>query len=188
MPRMTALLSASIVALLLAACDGGVSRQGQYSAPDDPTIADESPVALVPYAAEGDGAAISGTLVLEDGCLYLRNGAQRILPLFPWPGTRWDPERQTLTVFEELTLRIGQNVSAGGGFIGDEPDGTRVLSESTARNTEVQGMMVLPRPRCDGTGSAAVLYFGRNPQLSPPADSAAPPTPAATPPAQPDAR
>jgi hypothetical protein len=144
----------------VAACGGAGEDRWQrqadpMTASDDPILAVNSPVALTPYWPEGGAASISGRLVLEDGCLYLRDAAGgRILPTFPWPGTHWEPKDGTLTIFGRHRFRVGQMLSAGGGFATQEGgDG----SDAAA----LQRMLVAPRPRCD-VSRVAVLYFGVN--------------------------
>jgi hypothetical protein len=142
--------------LALTAC----GERQQPAAPDaataasDPVLAADSPVALTPYAQEGDAALIRGTLALEDGCLYLRDGAGgRLLPTFPWPGTNWDAATRTLTIFGRQRFRVGDQLEAGGGF---------VTPDAGARDSEaIQRLLVTPRPQCD-TSRVAVLYFGPN--------------------------
>jgi hypothetical protein len=140
--------------LALAACGSPpTAREDSAQAGGDPLLGPGSPVALTPYAQEGNAALISGTLVLEDGCLYLRSGADRLLPTFPWPGTEWDAASQTLTIFGRQRFRVGQPVEAGGGFV--TPDRGRANAET------IQRMFVVPRPQCD-TSRVAILYFGPN--------------------------
>jgi hypothetical protein len=142
--------------LALAACapespERDASSQDRAS---DPILAPNSPVALTPYAQEGDAALIRGTLALEDGCLYLRDAdGGRTLPTFPWPGTSWDEASQTLRIFGRQRFRVGDMVEAGGGF---------VTRDSGPNDPEViQRLLVIPRPRCD-VSRVAVLYFGPN--------------------------
>jgi hypothetical protein len=120
---------------------------------NDSILAADSPVALTPYAQEGDAALIRGTLALEDGCLYLRTGEDRLLPTFPWPGTEWDAATQTLSIFGRQRFRVGDQVEAGGGFVTSD---TRPVEAET-----IQRLLVVPRPQCD-VSRVAVLYFGPN--------------------------
>jgi hypothetical protein len=141
--------------LALAACGPSpAAREDSAQAASDPILAADSPVALTPYAQEGDAALISGTLVLEDGCLYLRGAdGGRILPTFPWPGTQWDAASQTVTIHARQRYRVGQRLEAGGGF---------VTSDTGRSDPEViQRLLVAPRPQCD-VSQVAVLYFGPN--------------------------
>ena len=140
--------------LALAACGSGQgsAERGPPSAASDPILAADSPVALTLVAQEGNAALIRGRLALEDGCLYLREqDGGRVLPTFPWPGTRWNPESGTLTIFGRQRYRLGDIVEAGGGF----------LSEDAAASDRdaIQRLLVAPRPACD-TSRVAVLYFG----------------------------
>jgi hypothetical protein len=152
MRQLCAAISLSLLAL--AGCGPAPeTRDSPLSAASDPILAADSPVALTPYAQEGDAALIRGTLVLEDGCLYLRNGETRILPTFPWPGTSWDAAMQTLTIFGRQRYRVGERIEAGGGFMGSDAEGTDAEA--------VQRLLVQPRPLCD-TSRTAVLYFGPN--------------------------
>jgi hypothetical protein len=159
--QRAALLPLLAPLLALGACSGAADddqalRQADVTtASDDPTLAANSPVALTPYWPEGGAASISGRLVLEDGCLYLRQAdGRRILPTFPWPGTHWEPKDSTLTVFGRQRFRVGQTITANGGFATQEGgDG----SDAAA----LQRMLVAPRPQCDVT-RVAVLYFGLN--------------------------
>ena len=137
-----------LAALGAAALAGCTAAEREAAPVNDPTLAADSPVALAPYSAEGDAMAVAGTLALEDGCLYLRNGQQRLLPVFPWPGTRWEPATRTIVIFERDRYRVGERIEAGGG-----------VTEGGA----VQDQLVMPRPACD-TARTAFLYFGTRPE------------------------
>lgn len=144
----------------VAACsgtgEGTAARQDEAAtASSDPILSPNSPVALTPYWPEGGAAMISGRLMLEGGCLYLRQAdGRRLLPTFPWPGTHWEPKDETLTIFGRHHYRVGQPLSASGGFVTqDGGDGSDVAA--------LQRMLVAPRPQCDVT-RVAVLYFGES--------------------------
>ncbi len=147
--------------LALGACGGAVdgdealAQADVAAASDDPILAADSPVALTPYWPEGGTTSISGRLVEENGCLYLRQSdGGRILPTFPWPGTQWDPKDGKLTIFGRHRLRVGQPMTAAGGFATREGvDGSDAAG--------LQRMLVAPRPQCDTT-RVAVLFFGVN--------------------------
>ncbi|MDP4505828.1 hypothetical protein [Nonomuraea turcica] len=62
----------------------------------------------------GDAALLTGTLVLDQGCLYADSDGQRWLPVFPAAGTQWDATAQTLTV-DGRTAALGKTVELGGG-------------------------------------------------------------------------
>lgn len=154
-----ALLPALAPFLVLSACDGQFGRAQDRGAASqsadggDPILAADSPVALTPYWPEGDGAAISGRLTLEDGCLYLRQAdGRRLLPTFPWPGTAWDPAAARLSIFGRYHFRVGDQIAAGGGFATGE-------GEDRGDRAALQRMLVVSRPQCDTT-RVAILYFG----------------------------
>lgn len=141
--------------LALAACAGEADRARDGSSADDPILSANSPVALTPYWPEGGAANITGRLVLEDGCLYLRDAdGERVLPTFPWPGSHWDSKTATVSIFGRYRFRVGQLVTAGGGFATSQGD-------DSPSPEALQQMLVQPRPRCDTT-RVAVLYFGTN--------------------------
>lgn len=161
-----ALLPVLAPLFLMGACDGAGGGAGDDRAatraatPVDPILAADSPVALTPYWPEGDGATIRGRLALEDGCLYLRQAdGRRLLPTFPWPGTAWDPVGLRISIFGRRHIRVGEELSAGGGFA------TREGGNSSDR-AALQRMLVVPRPQCD-TARVAVLYFGVNDAATP---------------------
>jgi hypothetical protein len=160
--QWAALLPLLAAQMTLGACGGAGDERGrprggdQAAASADPTLAADSPVALTPYWPEGGAMAITGRLVLEDGCLYLSDGeGGRILPTFPWPGTHWEPKDGTLTIFGRHRFQLGEMLTAGGGFATSE--GGSDGSDTAA----LQRMLVAPRPQCDTT-RVAVLYFGVN--------------------------
>lgn len=149
--------------LALAGCGGAGAGEGggeQAREPaariGDPILAADSPVALTPYWPEGGAAMISGRLVIEGGCLYLRDAdGGRILPTFPWPGTQWQPETGRISIFGRINVGVGEQLTAGGGFA------TQAGADS-GNAAALQRMLVVPRPQCD-TSRVAVLYFGEAP-------------------------
>lgn len=142
--------TAALLPLLVFSACAPESQEHAVAAADDPILAADSPVALTPYAQEGNAALIRGRLVLEEGCLYLRIGNNRVLPTFPWPGTRWNPSTQTLNIFDRYSFRVGDQIEAGGGFLTPEGGG---------EGRAIEQALVMPRPQCD-LNQVAVLYFG----------------------------
>lgn len=138
----------ALAATMLAGC--GPAQPPLAEEPRDPTLASDSPVALAPYSAAGDGAVVVGTLALHRGCLYLDLPSGRVLPVFPWPGTRWNPADQSVTIFGRARFRVGERLTAGGG-------GTFTRADEGA--AAVQQQLVIPRPHCDAR-HATFLYFG----------------------------
>jgi hypothetical protein len=99
----------------------------------------EWPLALVPSSGGFNDARTEGELILEGGCILLARGDSRQLLVFPYPGTIWDAETQS--ILEEITGRrayIGDYMAFGGsGFD---------LSSALAWSNP-------PSPECDATGA-----------------------------------
>lgn len=85
---------------------------------------DEPPFATYDRGSPSDAmnaSALEGTLVLEDGCLYLQAG-ERWLPVFP-NDVNWDGPTQTLQDPPwEASVRVGEQVRLGGGSVPYQPN------------------------------------------------------------------
>lgn len=96
-------------------CNAGVGLPSPLS-PAAPTQAAPFYVAyhraLNSYPAAELGAA---TLVVESGCLWLRSGKMRWLPLWPESVALRVGEPETLMERGEVVARVGQPISVGGG-------------------------------------------------------------------------
>jgi hypothetical protein len=68
-------------------------------------------VALYDSDGSTNDAAFAGSLSREDGCLHLRSGGARTLPLFPRGDVRWDG---TLLTYDGRSYRLGDEVLVGG--------------------------------------------------------------------------
>lgn len=77
-------------------------------------MASESPVATYTPFGEGGGAALlTGTLVLEDGCLYIEiSDSSRVLAYFPDTAVSWSDS--VLSLFGS-DYALGQEIAVGGG-------------------------------------------------------------------------
>jgi hypothetical protein len=65
---------------------------------------------------------LGGTLALEDGCLLVLQGGNRVLPAFADDRVVWDPATNTLAI-RGVPLRVGDTVLLGGHGLGSElPD------------------------------------------------------------------
>ena len=64
---------------------------------------------------------INGILHWQDGCLYLKNGTNKVTPIFPESVTSWDEEQQVITL-NGHKYRIGDTVSTNGGAGNYDPD------------------------------------------------------------------
>jgi len=83
---------------------------------------------------------VSGTLTVEEGCLYLRSGAQRFLLIFPAAMTRWDQAAQQVD-FAGRRLSIGEQVEFRG---------------SARTNRDPAGLPSDRRAGCDDTNTFAI--------------------------------
>ena len=100
---------AVVLAAVLSGCVG-------YAVPDD----------VATYQPDGPGgaaAALSGTLVREDGCTYVEDpeSGVRIIPVFEAGHVTWTDDR---LIVDNLSYAIGDTVEFGGGGYspGSEPD------------------------------------------------------------------
>ena len=105
--------AATLVAVSIGAVawsDGSVRPQNYQSGGEEQLSQSENPFATY----EGRAlmlANLRARLVFDDGCVYLGR-----TPLLVPSDTHWDPTRQELTLDGE-TLRVGEMVSVGGGFV-----------------------------------------------------------------------
>ena len=98
---------AAICAAALSGCSGGV----------------DGPVVGGNRSLSGEDAAVSGEVVIEGRCLYLRipDTDQR----FPvvWPhGTSWDDSDSAIVLSDGTLIREGDVVSGGGGYHSEDFD------------------------------------------------------------------
>jgi hypothetical protein len=100
----------AVVILVLVIGVGGGLWVAAGNGPDE-----SSPLATYPPPRTGKVALASGRVVLEGGCVYLASEtADRTVLLFPRE-TQWDPSSRQIHLGNS-TVRIGELVSAGGGF------------------------------------------------------------------------
>jgi hypothetical protein len=106
-------LGMGIAALALASCSSG---------PTDVEIA-SWPIGTSQWTpGQGaDDALLEGRLALLDGCVYVEmDDGGRTVPIFPRSLVRWNADSQTIT-YGGHTFRMGDSISAGGGW--SKPDG-----------------------------------------------------------------
>lgn len=60
-----------------------------------------------------NAALLTGTLALQDGCLYIDHQFGRQMPVFP-RDTRWNEPNQSITI-GAVTVAVGQAIGLGGG-------------------------------------------------------------------------
>lgn len=110
----------------------------------------DGPVLRYPLRGNGDelDAPIWGTLVLEDGCLYVARTdiGQRNLIVWPYR-TAWDPSTEEVVLPTGEHLEMGADVYGGGGFYetDDVDKGVDAAAEVAAR-------------ACAAGGSAGVAF------------------------------
>lgn len=115
--RPKRLLGGVLVGLLgLTACAG----MGQPRLDPLPTPTGPVPFAYwLPSEPGGDAAQLEGTLVEEDGCLYVDADSARYLPVFPAGAVAWDGSTLTTTNPRDPATRDevvpGEEISLGGG-------------------------------------------------------------------------
>lgn len=90
-------------------------------------------------------SGISRILTVEDGCLYLLDGNEKTLPIFP-AGTTWDKDNQTLKYFNKI-YQVGDTIHAGGFSLNlqQEKESKKYLTKATigcevSKMTWVQGL------------------------------------------------
>ncbi|HLL30516.1 MAG TPA: hypothetical protein VK403_05930 [Allosphingosinicella sp.] len=85
----------------------------------DPASAPADPLALMASSGgPGAQAALIGTLVLEDGCLYVVAArGERWIPVFGFPGTRWNAAELRVETAAGSSYRVGDTVRFAGGTI-----------------------------------------------------------------------
>lgn len=142
----------SLVPIALAACvqeaehTGSAANAGRIESPGPtggasaPQSSPDRPVTLarLPDSREGAGAAMSGTLRVRRGCVYIegRDGSLLLLGVTN-PDIRWNDGAQALAVGEWL-IRDGNAVEVGGAEVSGTGRGSLVWRE--------------PRPsHCDDT-------------------------------------
>jgi hypothetical protein len=75
------------------------------------------PLVLYRASAVTHQALVRGSLLLEDGCLYIVSPeGERWIAAFPSPGTRWNPEQLAVHVGIE-TVRLGERRRFSGGEV-----------------------------------------------------------------------
>ena len=130
--RPKRLLGGVLVGLLgLTACAG----MGQPRLDPLPTPTVPVPFAYwLPSEPGGDAAQLEGTLVEEDGCLYVDADSARYLPVFPAGAVAWDGSTLTTTNPRDPATRDevvpGEEISLGGGGSGLDPGPTTVVPDA----------------------------------------------------------
>jgi len=82
--------------------------QGPASTLDGPVVTAD------PTGGIGEEAAVYGVLVLEGGCLLLRDGEQVDVPVWQ-SGTTWDPTASEVILPDGGRVSLGDEIGAGGG-------------------------------------------------------------------------
>lgn len=71
-----------------------------------------------------DDALLEGRLTLEDGCVYVEiNDGGRTVPMFPRSLVTWNADTETIA-YGGKTFRMGDSISAGGGWSKPDDMGT----------------------------------------------------------------
>lgn len=60
-------------------------------------------------------AAVSGTFIWEDGCIFLKMGDEYTTPLFPSSVTTWDEQKQIITI-DGHAFKMGDDIHTNGGY------------------------------------------------------------------------
>lgn len=119
------------VLVLTSACAGmGESRLDPLPTPTGPV-----PFAYwLPSEPGGDSAELRGTLVYEDGCLYVDAESTRYLPVFPAGAVAWDGSTLTTTNSRDPAKREevvpGEEILLGGGESGMDLGPTTVIPDA----------------------------------------------------------
>lgn len=92
--------------------------QGSMSAAA-PASNNADPLALMASSGgPGAQAALIGTLILEDGCLYVVAArGERWIPVFGFPGARWNAAERRVETAAGSSYRVGDTVRLGGGTV-----------------------------------------------------------------------
>ncbi|MHA7277672.1 hypothetical protein ACX80O_14300 [Arthrobacter sp. Hz1] len=81
--------------------------------PTTPVAAGSPLATYTPFGEGGDAALLTGTLVLEDGCLYIEaSDTTRVLAYFPDTAVSWS---DGVLSFFGTDYELGQEISVGGG-------------------------------------------------------------------------
>ena len=91
------------------------------SVESSPPITDEEEIGLVRLAADAgegtDGAGLTGELVLEHGCISVRDPNEAASIPIIWPArTAWDPTQQAV-ILDTRAFRLGEIVTLGGSSV-----------------------------------------------------------------------
>lgn len=110
------------------------------------------PLAVAEGSPTGKEALLSGTIEISDKCVFLWNGGERSLLVWPSKGTRWDGASRTIryTAAGSVKLRDGDVFSVAGGGVDErsiewavEPDASCLASN---RDAVGYGPMGAPGP------------------------------------------
>lgn len=149
-PRQGAISSAVLTVLLVACAASSIpsATETPFVRPSLPAHLVASPLVLHPWNEAGDGALLTGRLVLEDGCLYVvsDDSNERWVPSFPYPGTDWDG---TSVVAGDQVISNGELAMFGGGE-----------TDLTEANVDAFDWVKPPGPACLTTGKAWWVYNG----------------------------
>jgi hypothetical protein len=130
--------------LVLAAC-GAETNETSFSNQEHPfaTYARSGP------PGEGDSAMLEGELVLEGGCLYVREPSQELrwLPVLP-NSAQWDAESRVLTL-DDVTVAVGEEIGLVGGVLDDQalvehlPEGCDLPSPTSTPGEESHAWLTM---------------------------------------------
>lgn len=108
------LAAGPVVLLLLASCSGEPEPTATARSGDVDGFADW-PLVLYPADAGGDGAALTGRLVLNGSCVAIVDeSGQTWLPVWPFPGTVWHADGK-LVELQGASVSSGDIAVFGGG-------------------------------------------------------------------------
>lgn len=61
-------------------------------------------------------ALVRGTIIVDAGCVYLKSGNRRYLPLFPAQFTGYVPSKRVVTIFGQ-SIPFGTEIETNGGYV-----------------------------------------------------------------------
>ena len=105
-------------------CRKFVSQAAPKQPEDDGDMQADSEARTLPFGtydlpeknAAQPQALVRGTIIVDAGCVYLKSGNRRYLPLFPAQFTGYVPSKRVVTIFGQ-SIPFGTEIETNGGYV-----------------------------------------------------------------------